>query len=128
MYTMWQKLMANVGFNQVTALTRADYSVLKKGGKTTELAIKLMNEVACVAKAVGIKNTEKILPGCLKIIEQMPADAKSSMLQDIEANRQLEVDIFAGTICNLAKYYGVSTPYNDIIFEILTAINEKNKG
>ena len=44
MYTMWQKIMANVGFNQVTALTRADYSVLRKRGKTTEIAIKLMNE------------------------------------------------------------------------------------
>lgn len=128
MYTMWQKLMANVGFNQITALTRADYSVLKKGGKTTDIAVKLMNEVACVAKAVGIGNTERMLPASLAIIEQMPAEAKSSMLQDLEANRQLEVDLFAGTICKIGKDYDVATPYNDIIYEILTAINEKNKG
>jgi len=124
-YAMWQKLVANVGYNQVTALTRADYSVLKKGGKTTEIAIKLINEAIKVAKAVGINNTEKILPDCLAIIEQMPANAKSSMLQDVEANRQLEVDLFAGTICKLGRKYGVATPYNDVVFELLTAINER---
>jgi len=128
MYTMWQKLMANVGINQTTALIRADYSILKKGGKTTDLAIKLMNEVACVAKAVGIQNTEEMLPASLAIIEQMPSEVKSSMLQDLEANRQLEVDIFAGTISKIGKDHGVATPYNDMIFEILTAINEKNNS
>jgi len=98
---------------------------LKKGGKTTEIAIKLINEAIKVAKAVGINNTEKILPDCLAIIEQMPANAKSSMLQDVEANRQLEVDLFAGTICKLGRKYGVATPYNDVVFELLTAINER---
>lgn len=127
-YTMWQKLMVNVGINQTTALIRADYSILKKGGKTTDIAVKLMNEVACVAKAVGIQNTEEMLPASLAIIKQMPSDVKSSMLQDLEANRQLEVDIFAGTICKIGKDHGVATPYNDIIFEILTAINEKNNS
>ena len=58
-------------------------------------------------------------------IEQMPANAKSSMLQDVEANRQLEVDLFAGTICKLGRKYGVATPYNDVVFELLTAINER---
>ena len=82
--------------------------------------------MASVAKAVGIQNTEEMLPTSLAIIEQMPAEVKSSMLQDLEANRQLEVDIFAGTICKMGKEYGVATPYNDMIFEMLTAINEKN--
>ena len=44
MYTMWQKLMANVGINQITALIRADYSILKKDGKARDIVVKLMNE------------------------------------------------------------------------------------
>ena len=101
---------------------------MKKGGKITDVAVKLMKEVACVAQAVGIRNAERMLPASLLIIEQMPAEAKSSMLQDLEATRHLEVDIFAGTICKIGKDCRVATPYNDIILEILTAINEKNKG
>lgn len=126
-YTMWQKFMINVGFNQATALIGSDYSVINKGTKTVEFATKLMREVECLAKKAGINNVDNMLKNCLEITKSMPSYAKTSMLQDVESNRQVEVEIFSGTVCKLSKKYDVSTPYNDMVYELLTAINEKNK-
>ncbi len=125
-YAMWQKLMINVGFNQATALIGSNYNVINKGTKTVEFAIKLMREVECIAKKAGIDNVENMLKNCLEITKSMPVYAKTSMLQDVESKRQVEVEIFSGTVCKLGKKYDVITPYNDIVYEILTAINEKN--
>lgn len=126
-YTMWQKFMINVGFNQATALIGSDYRVIKSGEKTVEFATKLMKEVECLAIKAGIDNADEMLSKCLEITQSMPDCAKTSMLQDVESFRQVEAEIFSGTVCRLSKKYNVSVPYNAMVYELLTAINEKNK-
>ncbi len=68
-----------------------------------------------------------MLSKCLEITQSMPDCAKTSMLQDVESFRQVEAEIFSGTVCRLSKKYNVSVPYNAMVYELLTAINEKNK-
>ena len=56
----------------------------------------------------------------------MLPETRTSMLQDIDCGRQTEVDIFAGYVSALGKKHNIATPYNDMVLEILKAVDEKN--
>ena len=52
----------------------------------------------------------------------MTPDGKTSMLQDVEAGRKTEVDMFAGTMIKMGLEHNIPTPYNKIIKEMLEII------
>ena len=126
LYSMWWKFLVNVGYNQASAVLDADYGAFQNSQKANDIAIKLMEEAVLVAKAQGVQNTEKLIPEVLEILKTMIPQTKTSMLQDVLAKRQTEVDVFAGYVSELAKKYSISTPYNDMFFTLLSAIDEKN--
>lgn len=125
-YARWWKFLVNVGYNQASAVLNACYGDFQKSKKANDIAIKLMQEAANLACKVGVKNTERLIPEVLEVIEKMLPDTRTSMLQDVDAKRQTEIDVFAGYISELGKKYRVPTPYNDIFFELISAIDEKN--
>ena len=125
-YSMWWKFLVNVGYNQASAVLNASYEDFQQYEKVNSFAINLMKEAQFIAKAEGVKNTGTLIPEILNVIKTMLPETKTSMLQDIEAKRQTEVDIFAGCISRLGKKYNIKTPYNDICYEIISAIDEKN--
>ena len=49
------------------------------------------------------------------------------MLQDVDAQRETEVDVFAGYVSELGQKYNIATPYNDMFLEIIKAIDDKNQ-
>jgi 2-dehydropantoate 2-reductase len=83
-----------------------------------------MQEALLIAKQIGIHNVDAILPWCNTFINNMPPAFKSSMLQDIEAGKKTEVDIFGGAICALGQRYGIPTPQNEIFVKIIRAMEE----
>ena len=85
-----------------------------------------MEEAVELAKLSGVKNTQQLISEVLEVIKTMLPDTRTSMLQDIDAKRQTEVDIFSGYICELAQKYNVSVTYNKIAYEIIKAIDDKN--
>ena len=125
-YSKWWKFLVNVGYNQASAVLNASYGDFQKSEATNDIAINLMKEAADVAKAVGVKNTDKLIPEVLKVIATMLPETRTSMLQDIDAERQTEVDVFAGYVSELGKKYGINTPYNDMFFKIIKAMDDKN--
>ena len=126
LFALWGKFMVNVGFNQASAVLLAPYRVFHGCDKVAAIACKLMEEVVALAEKAGIKKPDKMLESSMGVIRAMPSDAKSSMLQDVEAKRQTEVDLFAGTVCALGRKYGIPTPYNDMFLELISAIDQKN--
>ena len=125
-YSMWWKFLVNVGYNQASALLGASYGDFQRSKKVNDIAIKLMQESVLIAQAEGVKNTEKLIPEVLEVIKTMLPETKTSMLQDIEAKRKTEVEIFAGYLSELGKKHNIPTPYNDICCEIISAMDEKN--
>lgn len=125
-YSKWWKFLVNVGYNQASAVLNASYGDFQKSEATNDIAINLMKEAAGVAKAVGVKNTDKLIPEVLKVIATMLPETRTSMLQDVDAERQTEVDVFAGYVSELGKKYGINTPYNDMFFKIIKAMDDKN--
>ena len=63
----------------------------------------------------------------MKSFFSMTPDGKTSMLQDVEAGRRTEVELFAGTIIGFGKRHGIPTPYNMVLKEMLEVVHENYK-
>ncbi len=105
---IWVKVQGNAAFNPISALTRATLQGLLQFPPTRELARAAMEEVVAVAAALGIKTTVPVdqrLAGADKV-----GGHKTSMLQDLEAGRPLEIDSIVGAVIELGDRVGVKTP------------------
>lgn len=116
---LWWKLMINVGVNQTSAVLKAPFGVFQRSEDARELMEKAMREVIAVAKAQNINLFEKDLKQWYPILYKLSPKGKTSMLQDLEAGRKTEVEIFAGKIVSLGKKCDVPTPINDTLLSII---------
>lgn len=121
---LWWKFMMNVGINQASALLRAPYGVFQKSPAGQAVLTTLMGEVISLAKAAGINLTEKDLEQWTPILQKLAPEAKTSMLQDIEAGRKTEVDIFAGKVVALGQEYSLPTPANAMVLQMIRTLEE----
>lgn len=121
---LWWKFMINVGVNQASAVLRAPYAVFQRSETARQLLRRLMREVIALAQAAGVDLRDADLDEWEKILNQLDPVAKTSMLQDVEAGRKTEVDIFAGKVVALGREYGLQTPANALIYEQLQVIEE----
>lgn len=119
---LWWKLMINAGINQASAVLRAPYGVFHASQDARNLMEALMREVIELAGASGVNLVEEDLEKWYDFLMQLSPEGKSSMLQDVEAGRRTEVDIFGGKICELGKQYGVATPVNRTVLQIVKVL------
>jgi 2-dehydropantoate 2-reductase len=113
-HEIWVKLLGNATFNPVSALTRATLGELLDDPDTRRLVGELMEEVGAVARAAGVPleiSVERRLRGA----GQAP-DHKTSMLQDVESGRPLEVDALVGSVVELGGQLGVPTPALSVVY------------
>ena len=106
---IWLKVIGNVAFNPVTALTRATLGELGALPTMVELLRAILEECAAVAAALGAElpvSLERRLEAGMAV-----GDHKTSMLQDLEAGKQLEIDCMSGAIIELADMLGIATPH-----------------
>ena len=116
--------MLNVSSNQPSAILRMTFGDMQSNKKFMEFLVKIMKEVQAIAKAEGIKNTDKMIDEALKSFSKMTADGKPSTLQDVEGHRKTEVDMFAGTMIEFGKKHNIPTPYNMVLKDMLEVIQE----
>ena len=126
-YSFWKKFLVNVGTNQASAILGGEYYLFQNSQRAMCFAKSLMQEAANIAQVYGVHNYQNLLPEAVDIINSMLAHTKSSMLQDVEAKRETEVDIFAGKVIELGKKFNIPTPCNTIAYEIIKALDEKAK-
>jgi 2-dehydropantoate 2-reductase len=123
--SQWLKFMLNVSTNQPSAILRMTFGQMQNNQKFRNFMINIMQEVAEIAKASGVKNTETMIEEALKSFDKMLPEGKTSMLQDVEAGRKTEVEIFASTVIDIGKKYNIPTPYNNILKEMIEIIDYK---
>ena len=58
----------------------------------------------------------------------VPASARYSTLQDLDAGRHTEIDMFSGALVRMGKELGIPTPYNEYTYHMIKALEEKNDG
>lgn len=122
---LWWKFMVNVGINQVSAMLRAPYSVFQTSREAKNLMESAMREVIMLAEKVSVLLSEEDIENWNTVLSGLNPEGKTSMLQDVEAGRKTEVDMFAGKVIELGKYYGVPTPVNQELYDFIRKIEAK---
>ncbi len=105
---IWIKLMGNVAFNPLSALTRATMVEICQHPHTRQLVVQLMEETLDIAARVGSTpdiSIEKRLRGAENV-----GHHKTSMLQDLEAGKQLELDAIVTAVVEMADIAGADAP------------------
>ena len=110
--TLWWKFMINVGMNQASAVMRAPYGVFQTSEDARALMRALMQEVITLARASDVNLSETDIEDWCAILQTLSPNGKTSMLQDIEAGRQTEVNVFAGKVVALGREHRIATPVN----------------
>lgn len=105
---IWLKLWGNLTFNPISALTHATLQDICQFPLGRELAASMMREAQAVAEKLGASfrvTLEKRIEGAEKVGRH-----KTSMLQDVEAGRAIEIDALVGSVVELGQLTGVPTP------------------
>jgi len=121
---LWWKFMINVGINQVSAVLHAPYSIFQTSQEARELMESAMREVMSIAKAAKVHLSEEDIENWYSVLSGLSPQGKTSMLQDIEAKRKTEVEMFAGKMIELGRTYGIPTPVNQTLFRLIKVIEQ----
>jgi 2-dehydropantoate 2-reductase len=111
---IWLKLWGNLSFNPISALTHATLEDICSYEPSRELAANMMREAQAVAEKLGVVfkiSLDKRIAGA-----QAVGAHKTSMLQDVEHGRALELDALVGSVVELGRLTGTPTPTIDAIY------------
>jgi len=115
----WVKLLGNVSFNPVSALTVSTADRLIESQEVKSYMVEIMREVLAIGRAVGVD--ANIDPEARIDMARALGPFKTSMLQDLEAGKRLEIDgLLAGTL-EIARKAGVSAPFTESLFGLIRA-------
>lgn len=113
---IWLKLWGNLTFNPISALTRATLASICQYPVSRALAVSMMTEAQAIANKLGITfrvPLEKRVAGAERV-----GHHKTSMLQDVEAGRALEVDALLGAVVELARLTNTPSPCIDTVYAL----------
>jgi 2-dehydropantoate 2-reductase len=118
---LWVKAWGNLAFNPISALTRANLAEICADSKTRALATQVMQEAAEIADKIGLRlriSIEQRIEGAAAVGEH-----KTSMLQDVEAGRELEIEPLVGSFVELGRLTETPTPATDMLYALTSLLN-----
>jgi 2-dehydropantoate 2-reductase len=121
---LWWKFMINVGANQASAVMRAPYGILRSSPEARAVMEALMREVVALAEAAGVDLGSQDIDNWYTFLNTLSPQGKTSMLQDIEAGRKTEVELFGGKVVELGSSYAVPTPVNETVLRIIQVLEQ----
>lgn len=122
--TLWWKFMINVGINQASAVLGGSYRLFQTSPEARDLMASAMEEVIRLAAEAGVHLTDEDVRNWYTVLDSLNPSGKTSMLQDVEAGRKTEVEMFAGKVIELGRRYGVPTPVNERLFGEIRRIED----
>ncbi|MEQ8154080.1 MAG: 2-dehydropantoate 2-reductase [Clostridiaceae bacterium] len=119
---IWSKLFVNMSINTLTALLQTRIGYMIKNKNAWDFARRVVYEGVEVAEADGTyfdrrETLEMVRQVCIEA-----GDGYTSMYQDRKNKRLTEIDKINGAVVEQAKLYGVPTPYNSLIVDLIHAI------
>lgn len=127
-FALWHKFMCNVAENQIAAILGIPFGAWHCDEHANHLREMAMREVIAIANKKGIPLGEQDMVEQGERLKKINKDGRPSTLQDIEAGRKTEVDMFAGTVMRLGKEVGVATPVNEFMYHAIKVLEDKNDG
>lgn len=123
---MWSKFRLNVCNNLPQAILGAGVGCYQDSVHMKAISDGLRHELETIALAKGIdmRKTEASSGHGSAV----PASARYSTLQDLDAGRHTEIDMFSGALVRMGKELGIPTPYNEYTYHMIKAMEEKNDG
>jgi 2-dehydropantoate 2-reductase len=121
----WRKVIFNAATNPVGALTGLTHGRVSEDPALRRLVSALVDEGKAVASAQGITldaDPEELIDHAAR--PEVAYDHKASMLQDVEARRQTEIDYLNGGIARFGREHGVPTPLNDAILALVKGLEQ----
>jgi 2-dehydropantoate 2-reductase len=113
-HEIWVKLLGNVAFNPISALTGGTLEALVRDPETSRLVRRVMEECEAVAGRLGIElpvSIEQRMAGAARV-----GAHKTSMLQDYEAGRPMEIEAVVGAVVELGDRLGVPMPATQAVY------------
>ena len=104
----------------MTTVTRSPMGVLRDDPALFEMMMTATDEAIAVGNARGVTLPADMMESTLAMIPNFPANSKSSMLEDLERGRRLELPWLSGAVVRLGKEVGVPTPTHEFITTVLT--------
>ena len=122
---IWSKFRLNVCNNLPQAILGAGVGCYRDSVHMKAISDGLRRELEAIAAARGIdlRIADAVSHGCA-----VPATARYSTLQDLDAGRHTEIDMFSGALMRMGKELGIPTPYNEYTYHMIKAMEEKNDG
>ena len=120
---IWLKLWGNLSFNPISALTHATLEDICVFPATRELAANMMREAQAIGEKLGVQfkvSLEKRINGA-----QAVGQHKTSMLQDVELGRPLELDALVGSVMELGRITETPTPNIDAVYALVSLLANK---
>ena len=117
---IWLKLWGNLSFNPISALTHATLAGLLRFPLTRQLSVEMMREAETVANKLGVTfrvGIDKRIAGAEKVGEH-----KTSMLQDVETGRPMEIEALVGAVVELGRLTNTPTPHIDAVYALVSLL------
>jgi 2-dehydropantoate 2-reductase len=116
---IWKKLILNAATLPASALTGMTAGALGACADTAELAAATAGEAVAVAQALGYDiDADERIDTILTLLGKA-GPSKASMLQDVEAGRQTEIDVINGAVVKAADETGVPVPINRTLVQLI---------
>ncbi len=123
---IWVKILGNVAFNPISALTRATLAQMARDPEVAALARNIMKEAEAVASRLGLElpvSIEQRMAGAERV-----GDHKTSMLQDLEAGRPLELEAVVGAVVELGERLGLPMPHTRTVYACAKLLAQSRNG
>ena len=116
---IWSKFVRLSVFSGMTAVTRCSIGPIAADAEVFGMLKAALREAHAVARAKGVAVPDSIIADVEKAYSTMAPEAKSSMLQDLERGRRLELPWLSGAIVRLGQEMGIDTPTHRFIATVL---------
>ena len=123
---IWFKYALNISRNLPQAMVGCGFGAYAESPHLSYICDRLREEVVQVAAAKGIDISNSDNP--VGKNTAIAPDSRFSTLQDLDAKRPTEIDMFSGALVRMGRELGVPTPYNDLTYHIIKTLEEKNAG
>ena len=112
---MWEKFVFLVGMSSLTALTRLPIAVTRADPDLRALLQQVMDETAALARAEGVALPADFVAKQMAVIDGLPAQAKASMANDLDAGKPLELPWLAGAVARRSARVGLKADANRFV-------------
>ena len=119
MLDIWNKFVRLSVMSGMTAVTRSPLGVINSDPELRSMLEKAVREAIAVAQAKGIAVPESTVDDVAKAYAALPPQTKSSMLEDLERGRRLELPWLSGAVVRIGKEVGIPTPTHSFINAVL---------